>query len=153
MAIKNGVPVMPIDTEAGGAKIVLQMQKIGWPYDFAADAMNDQDLLDVYDYCLTEAGRQKAKACYAHAMQLFNETQKEFIHELTSDHRLEGNYKTRMAKESVEPWMVQKLGQQNSTNALQVTTKIFKIAKAFTKRIAYWSLPVPIYNRLLVAKR
>lgn len=153
MAIKNGVPVVPIDPEAGGAKIVLQMQKIGWPFVFAADTLNDQDLLAAYDYCLTEEARQKAKACFAHATQILDETRKEFISELTSFSRLEENYKTRIANGSAERWVLEKLAQPDKTKKPSVMTKLGRSTKAFIKRIAYWSLPIPIYNRLVATKR
>lgn len=38
MAIKNGVPVVAIDPEKGGTKIVDQMNKIGWALVFAQTA-------------------------------------------------------------------------------------------------------------------
>ena len=41
LALKNGVPVIPIDPIAGGAKILRQVETIGWPIRFSADAPND----------------------------------------------------------------------------------------------------------------
>jgi len=153
MAIKNGVPVVPIDPEAGGAKIVLQMKKIGWPFVFQADALDDKKLLDAYDYCLTEAARQKARDCYIHATQLLDKTRLEFIHEMTTINRLEANYRSRIESARTEDWVLEKLRSQKGKEKLTVLAKLSRKARSFTKRVAYWSLPVPIYNRLVSTKR
>jgi len=68
LALKNGVPVVAIDPEAGGAKIIRQAQTIGWRLAYAADAASDQILQQAFDYCLTEDARQEARRCSGRAV-------------------------------------------------------------------------------------
>src|SRR6185436_7115787 len=63
LALKNGVPVIPIDPEAGGAKIRRQIESIGWPILFCADGLDDALLARALDFCLTDAARLEARAC------------------------------------------------------------------------------------------
>ena len=63
LALKNGVPVVAIDPEAGGHKVQRQAMTIGWPIVFNADALNDQTLQDAFDYCLGAEARAKAREC------------------------------------------------------------------------------------------
>jgi Polysaccharide pyruvyl transferase len=68
LALKNGVPVVAIDPEAGGAKIIRQAKTIGWRLAYAADAASDQILQQAFDYCLTEDARQEARRCSERAV-------------------------------------------------------------------------------------
>jgi Polysaccharide pyruvyl transferase len=76
LALKNGVPVIAIDPEPGGAKICRQAETIDWPIVFAADALTEEGLQKAFDYCLTERARVKALACSqqsAHRVQAVRE--------------------------------------------------------------------------------
>jgi hypothetical protein len=67
LALKNGVPVIPIDPIAGGAKILRQAETICWPIRFCADAVDDTRLEAAFAYCLTDEARREARLCAAHA--------------------------------------------------------------------------------------
>jgi hypothetical protein len=68
LALKNGVPVVAIDPEAGGAKIIRQAKTIGWKLAFAADAASDQVLQQAFEYCLTDDARLEARRCSERAV-------------------------------------------------------------------------------------
>ncbi|MBE8991537.1 polysaccharide pyruvyl transferase family protein [Nostoc sp. LEGE 12450] len=84
LALKNGVPVIAIDPIAGGAKIVLQTETIGWPVVFSADSLTDEALQQAFDYCYTEQAREKARECRARAIKLVEQVRDEFIIALDS---------------------------------------------------------------------
>ncbi|WP_310428157.1 polysaccharide pyruvyl transferase family protein [Chamaesiphon sp. VAR_48_metabat_135_sub] len=85
LALKNGVPTISIDPEAGGAKIIRQAQKIGWPVVFAVDNVTDEALQQALDYCLSEDARIKARACCQRAKKMVEEARDEFITALGCD--------------------------------------------------------------------
>jgi Polysaccharide pyruvyl transferase len=63
LALKNGVPVVAIDPEAGGAKLARQAETVGWPICFTADRLDSSALKDALDYCLTEGAQALAREC------------------------------------------------------------------------------------------
>lgn len=63
LALKNGVPPLVIDPEAGGAKLRRQAERLGWPVCFNVDAMTDGALRDSLAYCLTADARARARDC------------------------------------------------------------------------------------------
>lgn len=79
LALKNGVPALAIDPQAGGAKIVRQAAVLGWPVIFTADALTDEALQQAFDYCLTEDARAKVRACRSQALNLVTRTKEEFL--------------------------------------------------------------------------
>ncbi len=82
LALKNGVPVVPIDPIAGGAKVLRQVDAIGWPIRFTADAIDDARLLDAFDYCLTDGARGEARRCAARAARSVARRRDRFIDDL-----------------------------------------------------------------------
>ncbi|MBW4498580.1 MAG: polysaccharide pyruvyl transferase family protein [Scytonema hyalinum WJT4-NPBG1] len=84
LALKNGVPVLAIDPIAGGAKIVLQTQTIGWPVVFTPDSLTDEALQQAFDYCYTEEAREKARVCRDRAIKVVEQVRDEFILALDS---------------------------------------------------------------------
>jgi len=95
LALKNSVPVIAIDPEAGGAKIVRQGKTIDWPVVFAADALTDEALQEAFDYCLSDAGRAKARECCAHAQKMVEQMRDEFVQALIYSEELESKYLAR----------------------------------------------------------
>jgi hypothetical protein len=81
-SLKNGVPVIAIDPEAGGAKIVRQGETIGWPHVFAADAVTAGALAEAFDDCLTEAARDAARACAERSAGRVDQTRLELLESL-----------------------------------------------------------------------
>jgi hypothetical protein len=61
LSIKNGVPVLAIDSIAGGAKVSRQANSIGWPNIFIINQFDESELLMGYQYCLTEEARRQVK--------------------------------------------------------------------------------------------
>jgi hypothetical protein len=79
LALKNGIPVIPIDPIAGGAKITLQVQRIGWPLLFHVDSLNDEALSEAFQYCLTKEARMKARDCSARAINEVRKIHQKFV--------------------------------------------------------------------------
>jgi Polysaccharide pyruvyl transferase len=79
LALKNGVPAIAIDPEAGGAKITRQADEIGWPAAFSVDSATDEALQEAFDYCLSEKARAKAKECHRLATDRIQEVRDAFI--------------------------------------------------------------------------
>ena len=79
LALKNGVPVIAIDPEPGGAKIMRQAKTIGWPFAYAADAVNDELLQQAFDHCLTKEARSQARRCCDRAITSVENMRQEFI--------------------------------------------------------------------------
>ncbi|QMU31263.1 polysaccharide pyruvyl transferase family protein [Adhaeribacter radiodurans] len=79
LAIKNGIPVIPIDPIAGGAKISLQVKSIGWPLLFRADSLNEKALLEAFEYCLTPDAKREARDCALGAINEINKIHHKFI--------------------------------------------------------------------------
>jgi polysaccharide pyruvyl transferase WcaK-like protein len=63
LALKNGVPVVAIDPQTGGGKILRQAKAIGWPFALREDTLTDDALLLAFEYCLTPAAQLKAREC------------------------------------------------------------------------------------------
>ena len=79
LALKNGVPAIAIDPEAGGAKIKRQTETIGWKQVFTADAVSDEALQQAFDYSLTKEARARARECSKRAAKMAEEIRCEFI--------------------------------------------------------------------------
>lgn len=84
LALKNNVPVIPLDSVAGGAKVTRQVKTLGWPLLFNTDDLDDAALSEAFRWCLTTEARMEARACAKKAVELINETRIKFISELTS---------------------------------------------------------------------
>ena len=84
LALKNGVPAIAIDPHRGGSKVRQQAETIGWEVAFNPDSMTDRQLVEAFDYCLTEAARMKAKECAHRAIELVEKVRREFIDALGS---------------------------------------------------------------------
>jgi hypothetical protein len=82
LALKNGVPVIPIDPIAGGAKITQQVKTIGWPLIFNAESLDPKELFAAYHYCLTQEARLRAKACAASAFAEVDRIHQLFVGQL-----------------------------------------------------------------------
>jgi polysaccharide pyruvyl transferase WcaK-like protein len=83
LSIKNGVPVIPIDPIAGGAKITRQVQVVGWPVLFNGDILDDEALLKAFEYCLTSEARHKAIECRDRAICMVEPLKQRFIDDMT----------------------------------------------------------------------
>lgn len=90
LALKNGVPVIPIDPISGGAKISSQVRRIGWPLLFSADSLDQTTLSGAYDFCLTDEARFLAKKCGQENRQVAGEMLEQFVKGIRSapDHAM-----------------------------------------------------------------
>lgn len=84
LALKNGVPVIPVDPIAYGAKITKQVNAIGWPVLFNSDNLNDDTFRRALDYCLTEHAKLEAKACSQKARNHLSKIKDKFISEVSA---------------------------------------------------------------------
>jgi hypothetical protein len=82
LALKNGVPVIPIDPISGGAKITSQVKCIGWPVLFNASHVNPSVLREAFDYCLTTTAKLKAGECAAFGRSRWLALKGEFMRQL-----------------------------------------------------------------------
>jgi hypothetical protein len=82
LALKNGVPVVAIDPEPGGAKIARQAGVLGWPAVFTVDRLDDGTLQEALDYCLSGAARATARACRRRAVEDLQDLRDSFIRAL-----------------------------------------------------------------------
>jgi len=82
LALKNGVPVIPIDPIAGGAKISLQVNTIGWPILFSPEDVNVGKLIEAFDYCFTADARREAQECASKAIEKIELIREKFISEI-----------------------------------------------------------------------
>jgi hypothetical protein len=83
LALKNGVPAIPIDPVLGGAKISSQVKTIGWPILFNAEHLEDEALRAAFTYCLTKAARLQAKECARKAISRIDQIRKKFLEQIT----------------------------------------------------------------------
>jgi hypothetical protein len=95
LALKNGVPVVAIDPEPGGAKVRRQAQLLQWPVAFTVEEATDTGLRAALDHCLTDAARERAHACRVRAAGLLAGIQRDFIGALTDPTMLEAARRRR----------------------------------------------------------
>lgn len=81
LALKNGVPVIPVDPISGGAKISTQVKTIGWPLLFNPEDSDSNALVAAFDYCLTKAARDKAQLCAGNAKKELDTIRTRFVSE------------------------------------------------------------------------
>ena len=79
LALKNGVPALVVDPIDGGAKISRQAKVVGWNVLHAVESLRVEALLRDFDFCLTEAARQKAAECRDRAIAMLADLPDEFI--------------------------------------------------------------------------
>ena len=84
LALKNGVPVIPVDPIAGGAKITLQVNTIGWPVLFNPENLNDLAMCRAFEYCLSSDAKTKARSCADEAIKRIDSIREKFIQEIRS---------------------------------------------------------------------
>jgi polysaccharide pyruvyl transferase WcaK-like protein len=82
LSIKNGVPVIPIDPVAGGAKISLQVKTLNWPVLFMAESVDEQKLSDAFTYCLSLEAKDNAKHCAENAARKLEKVKQDLFTEL-----------------------------------------------------------------------
>ncbi len=79
LSLKNGVPVVAIDPQPGGAKVQRQAQVLDWPAALPVDAATDPALRAALDYCLSDGGRERARECGRRAARRVDELRTSFV--------------------------------------------------------------------------
>jgi hypothetical protein len=87
LGLKNGVPVIAVDSVVGGGKITRQARTIGWPFVIPVEELSDESMRKAFDYCLTEQARSAARLCSQRAKKIINEIRSQFIYSLTHTKR------------------------------------------------------------------
>lgn len=97
LALKNGVPPLVVDPEAGGAKLRRQVERLGWPVIFNADELAEQTLREALTYCLSEEARARARECAELALRGVDETRRAFLAALEQPADWERSFVERVA--------------------------------------------------------
>jgi hypothetical protein len=105
LGLKNGVPVLAIDPEPGGAKIRRQARHVRWPVVFAADELAHETLVEALDYCLSEPARVEARRCAERASTMVEAMRDSLIATLRQPEDLERRFATRRASPPDDHWM------------------------------------------------
>lgn len=79
LALKHGVPVIAIDTVAGGAKVTRQVRSLGWSVGLAAEDLTLERMASAFDVCLSPEARARALECRARAMPALLQARHDFI--------------------------------------------------------------------------
>jgi polysaccharide pyruvyl transferase WcaK-like protein len=78
LALKNAVPVIAVDSVAGGGKVVRQCEALGWPVVFRIEDCSDEKLTCALEHCLGAAAKQEALACRQRAVSLLAPLEQQF---------------------------------------------------------------------------
>jgi hypothetical protein len=133
LALKNGVPVVAIDPEAGGAKIIRQAKTIEWNFAYAADAASDQILQQAFDYCLTDNARLEARRCSERAAAVVESVRQELLTKLRGSIPFPGpkNLERRAFAASF-----------NRSRSISMLHRSGRFLGALTTKIAHWRLKI-----------
>lgn len=134
LALKNGVPVIPIDPEPGGAKIVYQVKKLGWPVIYTAESLSQKEFNDSFRYCLTEKAKRKAQKCFSTALDALSDTKNEFISALEGND-LDATYQNRINSPSKNSWTNDILTKNKDNNRTSVNNNSIVKLKNYLKII------------------
>lgn len=85
LALKNGVPVVPIDPRPGGGKLITQARSVGWPVVFAVDRLTSTELWSAFNFCLTPEARKQAQDAAVRARASLDPIRTEFLAAVTND--------------------------------------------------------------------
>lgn len=135
LALKNGVPVIPIDPEPGGAKIVQQVNKLGWPIIYTAESLAEKDFTKSFNYCFTEEAKRKTYDCLSEAMLSLEDLKTNFISEIKNPDIIEKNYKLRLESPVQENWIDEVLLTNTISNKKSFPKKILRKFKSILKEI------------------
>jgi hypothetical protein len=69
LALAQGVPAVAVDPISGGAKVLAQARALDWPASMAVDAFDHATLVRHFEWCLTPAARERARASVAAGLE------------------------------------------------------------------------------------
>jgi hypothetical protein len=79
LSLKNGVPVIPVDPIHGGAKISQQVRMLNWPILLPGESISEDKLSFAFEFCISPAGKQEAKACALRAKRVLDGLKEQFL--------------------------------------------------------------------------
>ncbi len=85
LGLKNGVPVVAIDSIEGQGKVTRQAETLGWPVRLTLDELDDETLVKAFDFCLGDEARDEARACRERAVRLLEEARDDLIAQLAAE--------------------------------------------------------------------
>lgn len=91
LALKNGVPVVALDSGGENRKIQRLVENVGWPVLLTPDDISDRSLGEAFDFCLTPAARALAAECGARGAQAAVSTRDELLRALRGDARTQAS--------------------------------------------------------------
>lgn len=63
LALAAGVPALAVDPIPGGAKVIAQARALTWPAVLPVEALDDDELGRLFQWCLTAEAHERAQAC------------------------------------------------------------------------------------------
>ena len=84
-ALKGGVPVLAVDSIAGGDKVSKQAQVLNWPGIFRSDELDLEKMVAAAAWCISEEGRLAAQKVGRQLAPAGNLFRKEFFAALDDD--------------------------------------------------------------------
>ena len=88
LSLKQGVPVLAIDSVRGGAKVLAQAKVLGWPHVVTADQMDIKWIETHFQECLMNDARRLARKCSEQGANSVACIKHEFIEVIKSDSAL-----------------------------------------------------------------
>jgi Polysaccharide pyruvyl transferase len=85
LALRNGVPVIPVDPIMGGHKLTRQVTRIGWPILFNVGSVTAQGLQEAFDFCRSPAAIEQAHTCASRAAIDALATKEDFLDYFSPD--------------------------------------------------------------------
>lgn len=146
-ALKNGIPVVAVDPMAGGKKIRKQCEMLGWPSVFNVDQLEISELQQALEYCLTSEARKQAKRCATRAIAGGKKIRKALIAALRESNGIEQNFQKRTAIPQSYDWWVPE-DDLNPEPTPPASSSFIQPIANLVLRLARWSLPGPLYNRI-----
>lgn len=96
LSLKNGVPVLALDPEPGGGKVLRQAEVLGWPAVFTVDSVDDEKMRQALEYCLSQEARAKAKECGERGRTAVVAIRDEFVRRVKSARPTSGKRTARL---------------------------------------------------------
>ena len=146
LALKNGVPAIALDAVPGGGKIHRQARKVGWPLVFTLDEIDDQRLRSALERCLTDQGRETARACAARAERLALEVRDRFIAALDEPQAWQERFRARTHPDALacllgdlRPLVAGK--QHEEPAAVRTSGRGLRLGRSVINRLQRWRRP------------
>jgi SAM-dependent methyltransferase len=148
-AIKNGVPALAIDPEAGGAKIRRQAEVIGWPVVLTVDSLTDRGLQEAFAFCLTPEARAKARECFGRTEEMLRGVKDDFLAALRDTAPPTGRDR------DPKSWVgrpASTTGSGPDTSSRPARRRVMAEGTRLLKRLARRALPSPLRRSLRVMR-